>query len=127
MRVCRMCVPAVCTQAVHQSPTRGSSSFSSIFSFALAFILEWAFCIFLCMFALVCFCVFAAQQTRSINMHTLTHSHKHNCNYVWISIEFPKLKTHKTKHVNRLEHNNDTHLFLNGFSMLFFCSLSSLF
>lgn len=121
--VCPLCALKLCTSHPHAALRPFPQYFHSHWHSFLNGLFAYSYACF----ALVCFCVFAAQQTRSINMHTLTHSHKHNCNYVWISIEFPKLKTHKTKHVNRLEHNNDTHLFLNGFSMLFFCSLSSLF
>lgn len=83
MRVCHMCVPAVCTQAVHQAPTRGFVLF-----------LEWAFCIFLCIHSTVLLCC-TAQQTRSITQtHFLTRTHRYficttaYCNTIANTIEF---------------------------------------
>lgn len=113
--VCPLCLLSSCALVTH---TRLFVLFTR-HSFVLAFILEWAFCIFLCTLHCIAFVCFAAQQTRSINAHVHTSDHSHRHSQLQLRLIFsgiyPKLRTHWTKHVNRLEHNNDTHLFLNGF------------
>lgn len=94
-RKCNKCVyvvwPAVFSSCAQVTHTR-LRPFSTI-SFALfcvCFFFKW-FCIFLMRTVLLC-------------MHRKeTHKFK---------AKFPKLKTHETKHVNRLVHNNDTYFLI---------------